>query len=280
MRSTLNRFFILVGLAPILVTTVWCQEGHWVECTGKAAIQNITPEEARIAAFRNARRNAIEQECGIRQQAETLIHDLQLAGDFIRSISYGEVVKVDTLEQRIVIDQESVNQAPSLTYTVHLNVEVVCAAGEPDPAFKISLGLNRTVFQSGDNLVMTLRSTKDCYATILNITANDEVIVLLPNLHYTDNMIQAGFDFVFPPPGSGVNLVVNTDPGQKESVERLIFIATNEKIDFLEGLEVQNGYGFIPTQKMAVTTLAGWLSSIPLEHRAETSEIYKIVARE
>ncbi len=264
----------------LFVSLVWCQEGRWVECTGEVAIQNITPEQARVKAFRNARRNAIEQECGIRQQAETLVHDLRLAGDFIRAISYGEVVEEEVIEQGVEVDQNRVIDAPVLTYKVHLRAKVQCSRGEPDPAFKIMLDLNKTVFQAGENLIATIRSTKDCYATILNITAEDEVYVLLPNKHHPENKVTAGQDFLFPVPGEGINLTVNTVPEQQESTEIIMVIATKERIDFLEGLETRAGYGYIPTQTMAVTALARWLASIPLEHRAEVSQIYKVVASE
>ncbi|MCJ7813058.1 hypothetical protein MUP95_07065 [bacterium] len=84
-----THFIISIILVVINSTVFGSEPGQWVACSGEAAVQNITVEEAQVLAMKRARIDAIEKVCGVSLQSETLVKDFMTTGDFIHAISYG-----------------------------------------------------------------------------------------------------------------------------------------------------------------------------------------------
>ncbi len=64
---------------------------------------------------------------------------------------------------------------------------------------------------------------------IFNITANDKVVMLFPNEHVKDNIIDKDDIFVFPHKGSAVNLVVRNLPDHERDAEAVFLVAIDIK---------------------------------------------------
>ena len=260
------------------------EDGKWVTCTGDAAIQNISSEEAKTIALRNARLDAIEQVCGVSLQAETMVMDFQTAGDFIHSISYGQVVEEkDKNWDTITLPAENPNDPPILIYKITMQAKVVSREEKPDPAFKINLKLNRTTYQSGDEVIFNIKTTQDCYLTILNLAANDSVYILFPNKFVEDNFFEKNSSIQIPNKKNreqGFHIRVKTLPGFNKNSEVVKVIATKQRIDFIEKIDLSKTFSPIGTPKMALTKLARWLSQIPVSERTEASAVYTVEAVE
>jgi len=280
----INRFKIfLVNIFLFAFVSLFAQEnGKWVTCTGDAAIQNISSEEAKILALRKARIDAIEQVCGINLQAETMVKDFQLAGDFIHSISYGHVVEEkDKKWETITMPSDNPNDPPVLIYKVSMQAKVISREEKADPSFKINLKLNRTTFQSGDEVIFKIKSTQDCYLTILNLAANDSVYILFPNKFAENNFLNKNTTTQIPNKeqrNQGFHIRVATLPGFKKNSEVVKVIATKQRIDFIDEIDLSNAFSPIGTPKMAVTKLARWLSQIPISERTEATAVYTVEA--
>jgi len=280
----INRFKIfLVNIFLFAFVSLFAQEnGKWVTCTGDAAIQNISSEEAKILALRKARIDAIEQVCGINLQAETMVKDFQLAGDFIHSISYGHVVEEkDKNWETITMPSDNPNDPPVLIYKVSMQAKVISREEKADPSFKINLKLNRTTFQSGDEVIFKIKSTQDCYLTILNLAANDSVYILFPNKFAENNFLNKNTTTQIPNKeqrNQGFHIRVATLPGFKKNSEVVKVIATKQRIDFIDEIDLSNAFSPIGTPKMAVTKLARWLSQIPISERTEATAVYTVEA--
>ena len=52
---------------------------QWIQCSGEAAVLNMTYEDAQVLAKRRARLDAIEKVCGVSMQAESLVRDFMAA---------------------------------------------------------------------------------------------------------------------------------------------------------------------------------------------------------
>jgi len=258
------------------------EQEKWVHCSGEAAVQNITTEEAQILARRKARLDAIEQVCGVKLQAETLVKDFITAGDFIHSISYGHVVEEKNLKWEIEnLSPENHDSPPLILYRVSMDAKVVPVNEKYDPFFKLDLKLNRIVFQSGDEVILKVQATKDCYLTVINIAANDSVYILFPNSVREDNFIRRKTKIEIPNKNDremGLHFRVITLPGHKENTEIVKVIATKQKFAFLEEADISSGFGTIGTPKTAITKLARWLSEIPVSERAEATLMYTVQA--
>ena len=280
-----HSYFRFLMLMLFLIQPCFSQtKGQWVECYGEAAVQNITNEEAQVLARRYARLNAIEKACGVQLQAETLVKDFKLAGDFIHSIAYGHVVEEKELNWKTeTIPPENPADPPIILLKLSMKARVIPVEDKSDPGFKVSLQLNRKSFQSGDEVIFNIRSNQDCFITLINLAANDSVYILYPNVYHRDNSLKGHSKFEFPLSSereSGFHIKVSTLPDHKKDTEIVKVIATKQKIDFLSELKIADGFGLMGTPKMAVTQLTYLLSEIPVSGRAEATMMYTVYAKE
>jgi len=274
-------FTVYIIITFIINTQVQSQnKAQWITCTGEALVQNISNEEAQVIAKRKARLNAIEKVCGVQLQAESLVRNFMLAGDFIHSIAYGHVIEEKNIQwQTETIPPENPSAPPVIKLKLTMEAKVKPVNDKSDPSFKVKLTLNRKSFDSGDEVIFTISSTKDCYITIINLAANDSVYVLYPNISHQDNFIQADKTFIFPSIDdrvSGFHIRVSALPVHKKDSEIVKVIATKKQIDFLFGLAMSEGFGVMGTPKMAITQLARRLSEIPVSKRAEATVMYTV----
>lgn len=143
----------------------------------------------------------------------------------------------------------------------HIGSKIVQAEDEPV-----------STFRAGDELILTVNSTQDCYLTVFNVLLNDTVTVLVPSPYLREVVVQAGVAFQLPSESlrqQGFRLRITPMTGQRESEELLLAVATKTKIPF-RGTTVQ-------TAQAALTAINRWLIDIPLDQRTEASVLYRIV---
>lgn len=276
-------YFFKVNFIILLICHIQLQSqtnARWITCSGEALVQNISNEEAQVIAKRKARLYAIEKVCGVQLQAESLVRNFMLAGDFIHSIAYGHVIEEKNIQwQTEIIPPENPSAPPIINLKLTMQARVKPVNEKPDPSFKVKLSLNRNSFNSGDEVIFTISSTKDCYITIINLAANDSVYVLYPNTYHKNNYIQSDKIFTFPSFNdreSGFHIRVSALSEHKKDNEIVKIVATKEKVDFLFGLSLSQGFGLMGTPKMAITQLARRLSEIPVSKRAEATVMYTV----
>jgi len=249
---------------------------------GEISMANITPEQARQRAIQQARLNSIERQCGVNLQAETMVKDFVLSGDFVHSVSYGQVISEKLVKEWVEIDQPAIDQPPHLTYVVEIKIEVLCEFGQPDPSFRITLKANKSTFVTGEEMILNISATQDCYLTVINYSADDKIYFLVPSKIFIENKLTANVPQELPSAlmrQQGVHFRMNTMPGQSQSSEVIQVIATKRKINFLDELENENGYAMLPTVSIAGTNLARWLSTIPVSERADAQMVIEIRER-
>ncbi|MBW1717903.1 MAG: DUF4384 domain-containing protein [Deltaproteobacteria bacterium] len=243
----------------------------WFEVLGRAIIQNISPEEAERKAIVNACRDAIEYYSGVEISQRTL--DLQaetqrkvLLNNFsalITQTTNGIILEKDIIHKSIKTDGNN------LVAVVLLRVKVGKQKGKKDPYFNVSARLNRDTFKEGEQIELTVQSTKDCYITVLNICSNDKVYVLLPNKYRQNNFIKTGELFRLPNEGDkrmGLSFQARLLEGKDEDVEMIKVLATKANMSFALS-PVHSSYG---TYEMALKKLLNRLIKIP---RGEIEEV-------
>ena len=254
-----------------------------IKSTGVAAIANLTPEEAQNLALKRARQNAIEEVCGVSVQAETLIRNNMLAADFIHSVSYGRIIDEEILSWDVDVTHESKRRPPSVAYRVTIKARVKPEKGKPDPYYQVSVGLNKKVYQSGDEMIIRVKATKPSYISVLNFAADGSVILLYPNRLRKNNYVKALEQYQIPSKADRndvLKLQVSTLPGHRKDTEFIKVIATRQPIHLLDGLITQGQYGVIETVNIAAIEIARLVSAIPLKDRAEHTVFYEIVSSE
>ena len=261
-----------IGLEKIVVTA-----------TGEAPLANCTPEEAQKDALQRARLSAVEKACGVKLQAESFVRDFYLLGDFIHAISYGHIISEEITSWKVEVEQKNPRTPPTLSCLVTIKASVLQEKGNPDPSYQAKVRLNKKVYQSGDEMIITVNVTKPSYITVLNFTADDRVILLFPNRIRRDNRMDAGREYQIPSAADreGVlRLQVSTLPEHKKDTEFIKVIATSKPINLLQGLSLKGQYGVMDTVSLAVTEIARLIAAIPIQDRAEDTVAYQIVSSE
>ncbi len=237
---------------------------NWFQVTESIIIENITPEKAKEMAVQKACKRAIEYFSGVeisgRMSNIQAENNNQIIIDNFSSItkqtSQGIIIEKEILEDKILSKE---NQ---LIKVVTIKVKVDKQKGEKDPSFQITTNLNREYFKDGEEMELSVKSSKDCYLTILNICSNDSVYVLFPNKYRNDNFIKSGELFQLPNSNDkkiGVYFPVNLLPNKNEDFEMIKVIATKQKIDF-SSVYYFSAYG---TYQSALIDLHNWLLKIP-----------------
>ena len=251
-----------------------------ITTVGEVFLANITPEEAQSLAVKRARTSAIEQVCGVKIQTETMVKDFVMQADFIHQVAYGRIVGEKVVKWELEVDQPSPLKPPGLALRVTLEVQVMPEKGEPDPFYKVKVWLNKGVFQSGEEMVVSVNATKDSYLTVLNFSADDSVTLLYPNLLRRDNKIEAGRDYEIPARedrGEIMKFQVATLPDHKQDTEAIKVICTRGPLNLLSEVKARGNYGVMDSTKFAMTEIARLLAAIPPRERAEDTAIYQIV---
>ena len=268
----------------ILLTFSALQAQSWVRATSEPiVIQNITPEQAFYRAKQNARKEAIRKVLGTHIQQSAIVQNATFAGEFIHAFSYGHILneKVENVDIKIL--QPSSNLMPILTCQVTMKCEVVEEKGKPDVSFKVKAELNSLSFTDGDEMIIRVKSTKECFITVLNITATDDIYVLFPNQYRKKNKIFPDETIEIPSAEdrqNGLHFRVNSLPGHKEDTEYIKVLATRQPIGFLEDIDEESGFKKFKNNKYALTELAQWLTMVPANERAEDFISYIVVSGE
>jgi len=257
-------------IVQFLLLASACLFGQSALFMGECIISQLTPEEARLRALQQARMKAIERTCGVQMQSETMVRDYVLSGDFIHSVSYGHIVKETIVNETVKVDQADPDQPPHLTYQITLSAEAVCEQGQPDPSFQIKAETNQKTFVSGQELILRVSASQDCYLTIVNYAADDKVYILMPSRYLTNSFIRSGSTVEIPSESvrrKGIHLQMGVLPGHERATETIQVIATKQKMDPQFLSKTEDGYGVLDGIVTAGTELSRWLSAIPVSDR-------------
>ncbi|MDP8200914.1 MAG: DUF4384 domain-containing protein [Candidatus Tenebribacter burtonii] len=243
----------------------------WFQVTESVAIENITPEKAKEIAIQKACTKAIEFYSGIEISGRIINiqaeNQNQILIDNFSSITQQTAQGIIT--EKEILKDEIISRENRLLKVVTIKVKVDKQKGEKDSSFQITANLNREYFKDGEEMELSVNSSKDCYLTILNICSNDSVYVIFPNEYRNDNFIKSGKLFQLPNSYDkklGLYFPVNLLPNKNEDLEMIKVIATKQKIDF-SSIYSFSAYG---TYQSALNDLQKWLLKIP---RNEIEEV-------
>ncbi len=273
----MKKYFFLVLFFPLVIFSQ-----QRVEAEGKCIIANITPEMARERALKRAMSEAVSQVTGI-TVTESVLRNLsdQTAGEenkifdvFSRlsnATSSGRVLEYD------ILYEDTKREGEALVYTIGINALVAEDEGKPDPDFKVSIDIDKSVYfyrgeDDSDEISFSIEATEKCYIYLFNIMTTDSVQLILPNIYIKDNLFDPGLErqnFEMTMDEFGMTFPVELGDGKQHAVEALYLVALKDKIDFAPELNFDPGSGIIPTWKTAITEISKWLMEIPAERRTE-----------
>ena len=110
---------------------------------------------------------------------------------------------------------------------------------------RIEVWTERSRYAIGDEVMFHLRSTQDCYVTLLDLQTSGGLYVLFPNLYHADNFVQA--DMIYTIPMSNWPFTINA--GQPSGVEGVKAIATKNRLSLPR---LEQGEIFVVTRTPAL----------------------------
>lgn len=263
-------------------------ETRTVETEYELYAGNKTPQEARRQAIDRARAEAVRKAIGTQVQAEQRSSTIE-AGEEVVS-RFSQVVRTGA-SGRVVSSEVLAEQRPErngeVFQYVRIRATVQPATGRPDPGFEVTMGLtdedqtfvDRGGLEESDEVIAEIEVTKDAYLTLFSVTA-DTLQVIWPNALSRDTFVPAETTVEFPPPSlraRGLHLRVNVPDGRGRVTERLVAVATKQKVPFREVPEYQIEEGRLTAAQASVEALNRWLVDIPLRQRAVASATYDVV---
>ena len=270
----------------------------WVDATGEYHQgPNMTAAEAQRLALEKAKRNAIEQVLGEEIQAQEMLLRFGNQKEFHQSFTtlsqatlFGRIIEQKAPVWAPVENvQFSPGEPPIPLYRVFLRTKVAKEKGKSDKTFQVKLKLNdgKVTFLEGDEMILHLTLTKDCYITVFNVLSDGTVLVLFSPQGFGQQVARAGKIMSIPSEAErsqGVHFRVGLLPGKTQDTEYVWVVVTKDDIPFLPkeakefspDIPALKGKVVLPTYQSALEEINRWLVSIPLNQRAVDMQQYEI----
>jgi hypothetical protein len=201
---------------------------------GACAIMGMSAEQCALIALRRARASAIEKAAGVTVTSASLVTNMAVTIDFIKTYAKGFIVKERVTYLPLTQYQKDEKTPPIPEYRVRIVADVSV------PAMKIQpLGLltkiNSLSYRNGEQAAVEVRTSRPARVAIFNITADDRVALIFPNEHEKENGVSGNKPLLFPRKQSRVELVMQTLPGHKRDTEAFFVAAADEArpVDFM-----------------------------------------------
>ena len=278
MKTTIVLITVLSALTAVLMhpTILNAQEDKWIKVTLTDNIpENKSVDEVKKKLLDFARQKAIEQKTGV------LFQSAQISNTF--STNEGESEEIfDTFRQltkasvggKIVDEKEPVyQQSLPNKLTIQYQAKIEEERVKPDPTFTLECQTNRSVYQLGEDMSITVEPAKDAYITIFSITQNDRVSVLFPNYYMKNQFVEAHETREIPNSKEAKILNFTLQKPQNDELpyaELLMCIATKKTVSF-DQLKSDTEYS---TSWLEVNR---WLMNIPANMRTEQYIQYQVV---
>ena len=158
-------------------------------------------------------------------------------------------------------------------YIVTLKSKVGKLEGEKDPLFKLEADLNRENYQNGDEMIININSTKDCYVYVFNILSDETVSTLLPNQYLEENYLAKGTSIRVPPEkGKITKFRVDLPEGKSQATEMILVLGIKaDKNTKSKDFDLNIG-----DYKMALTQLMEFIMGFPRERVEQVNLPYVI----
>ncbi len=259
-----------------------------VEAEHELYASDKTPQEARREAIDRAQAEAIRQAIGTQVRAgrrtstvETGEEVVSRFSQVVRTGASGRVVSSTVLEER------RPKRGGEIFQYVRIRATVRPATGRPDPGFRADVSLKdesktfvaRGDLEESDEIIAEISVTEDAHVTLFSVTP-DTLQVIWPNALSEDTFVAGGTTVEFPPPGlraQGLRLRASTPERQGRATERLVAVATKQKVPFQDVPEYEVEDGALNTTQAGVEALNRWLVEVPLGQRAIGSVTYDVL---
>jgi hypothetical protein len=186
---------------------------------------------------------------------------------FAISSQAGYIVEENIIAAKPVFENEL------LKYQVKLKAVVEPTRGERNPALSLDLSVNRNVLKSGEQLVITARSSENGYLYLFDFLADNSVLLMFPNPISPDNAIKANRPLQIPTATEqkrGIAYTVQADPNRPVTAEAIYGVFCINRIAEIDKFQtVRKDFTVLSAGEQSFTDFQKWLVRVPLSQRVE-----------
>ncbi len=250
------------------------------------ASDDESPSHARSRAMGLARQAAVEFVGGVKVKTGSLSFEQVRGSDSTELLQVLTSVRADALmvEEKLVSSHTLPLDQGGYRLEVVLRGRVLDRTGSGDSGFETEVVLPETNLEQGDEVKLSVRSSKDARIYVIGIT-DDGATVLLPNSFQKDTRVRAGRWLEFPDEAlqqKGVRLVADVPDG-KRSVREVLLVVALKGRRTLDSIRPSRGESFRQVQAnesgRLVADLLEPLLDIPSSDWAFDQVVYEVEAR-
>ena len=183
--------------------------------------ENMTPSQARAAAFATAKRQALEAS-KTNIKAKTKVKDFQVDYDMIWSSAEGAVTVLEQKDHGL--------DSKTLRYHVWIKAEVSydlkpkkpeghqTAIMDSDAPLTVKVWTDKKHYKKGENIRIFVQGNRDFYSRIVDVTSGGQIIQLLPNDYRRISFFRGGEVYTIPDRGDRFDLQVVPPYGEDHIV--------------------------------------------------------------
>lgn len=236
---------IVSGIVGITLTIALCLSAHGAEekwssdVTGEAYLEgNMTADEAKNLCISRAKAKAVDEVAGTSVQREVLIVNYIKTADFIYAHADARIKEYKILKWDSESIQKTQDSSPLTMFRVHLKA-LVSVDNEGSSDFTVKITLNEDIFRDGDEMIISIKPTQDCYLTVFNLLTNEKekLIVLVPSKYQESRFVKKGKTYIIPDKeiDRQVKLKMYNTSNMTAANEAILVVATLKDIDLLDG---------------------------------------------
>ena len=242
-----------------------------------------SPDEARNTLLQILRNKAVKKKVGTEVEIVSLLTDVMVSDNndalektawsgFFKSTVSG-LITDENFEDRIIPLDDGFKMELSL------NAYVQPVVGQRDPSYYVDASLDSDMLKHGDEIKLSVRTSKDSYMYVLNLMADNNAMLVYPNEFMRDNLIRAGNQITIPDEkyDGKLKLKVGLSPGESFMSESIYVVCTRDKVPMLHNLPKVNEQPIVISKdSKSFLELQHWLSKIPLNRRIEKALMYHV----
>jgi hypothetical protein len=267
--------FSIVCVGWIQPKDAMAQRGQWVTITDSMYVDDrISLQEARETLLQRSRTAAIASVVGMQVQSTQLMTEQESGDQYLESFKSltSNDVRGKIIDEKKPTFKRGVSGQDLLLYITYEG-KVVEEKESPDPAFALEITTNRSVYQLGEAVEITVEATKDAYITMFSILSGNQVSMIFPNAYMEDNFVEAHQQRVIPNKEEREILeftTIETKELKAPYTEMLLCVATKEPVQFdqiMQQIEYQDAW----------VEMNRLLMRIPRDQRVEDYAQYSVV---
>jgi hypothetical protein len=220
--------------------------------------------------------------------SSTIVTNAQLTEDLVHVVVRGIIVDEQILERGVKVEtaapQEDTSEPQGqLVYRTKIKAKIAKVPSEEHGNFVVTVGLNRSAYQNGDEAEIRVTPSQDAYLYIFGVSDDDHITILAPNRYYPNTLVKGGTDFIFPPETlvkRGIHLRTWAVPGKPKAVEKIKVIASKRAMDTLKN-RIQEAlfHSYSPSDHTMLVHLLRNLATFDPAEWAENTVAYEVYAK-